>query len=357
MLHAYTRGLIAACCALLAGMAPTQDARALALGADFAADYTVVSLGSVSGLPTLYGGLTFLNNSTLLIGGAANGASGRLYTIGVVRDGDGHVTGFSGSATQYGSGIGDYNDGGVVFGPGGVLFTSRWPVNQLGQTKPGSSDEDKIINLGGLGVASSHAALNFVPVGFDGAGKIKLVSWSGGQFYSGTLAPDGSGTFDILGLTQVDLDPVAAGMQNVPGGPEGFVYIDGANDGFSGFDSMLISEYSAGTVGAYRLDGDGNPLVSTRRTFVSGLTGAEGATIDPLTGDFLFSTFGGNNQIVAVRGFNVPVDPPTCGVPGTPPCDVPEPGSLWLASLAVLGLASRRMRRSRSAPVRAAAVT
>lgn len=324
------------------------EAHALAVGVDFAADYTVASLGSVAGLPTNYGGLTFLNNNTLLIGGAANGAAGSLYTVGVVRDANNHVTGFAGSAVRFGGAngaVGEFNDGGVGFGPNGVLFTSRWPVNGLGQTKPGSTNEDKIIDLGALGVASSHAAFAIVPVGFAGAGQIKLVSWSGGQFYSASLTPDGNGTFDITGLTQVDVDTTTIGIDNLPGGPEGFVYIDGANDGFNGIDSMLISDYSSGRVSAYEIDGNGNPILSSRRDFITGLTGAEGAAIDPLTGDFLFSTFGGANQVVVVQGFLVPPPPPpVCGVPGTPACPIPEPGSLPLLALAAGSLLLIRRR-------------
>lgn len=346
------RVLAVAAAFVFGGMAADQ-AHALALGGDFAADYTVTSLGSVAGLPTNYGGLTFLNNNTLLIGGAANTAAGSLYTVGVVRGADGHISGFSGSATRYGSSIGEYNDGGVAFGPGGVLFTSRWPVNELGQTKPGSVDEDKVINLAALGVAGSHAAINFVPAGFAGAGLVKLVSWSGGEFYSAELVPDGLGTFDLANLVLVDLDPIAAGIQNLPGGPEGFVYIDGANDGFAGFDSMLVSDYSSGRVSAYRIDASGNPLVSTRRDFITGLTGAEGAAIDPLTGDFLFSTFGGGSQVVLVQGFNAPPPPPpTCGVPGTPDCAIPEPSTLPLAGLVLAGLLgwTGRRRAGRATP-------
>lgn len=315
-------------------------AHALVLGADFSAHYTVTSLGSVPGLPPLYGGLTFIDDDTILIGGRANTSAGRLHTIDVVRGVGGHITGFSGMASVFGD-VGEYNDGGVVFGPGGVLFTARWPVNELGQTKPGSVDEDKVIDMAALGVAPSHAALNFVPAGFSGAGKLKLVSWSGGEFYTIGLAPDGSGTYDVVSVIMEDLDPGALGVQTVPGGPEGFVYIGGGNAGF-GADSMLISEYSAGTVGAYDLDGDGNPLVATRRDFLTGLTGAEGAAIDPVTGDFLFSTFGGDNQVVAVRGFTAP---PRCGQPGQPDCPIPEPGSLPLSALVLFTMAGLAHRR------------
>jgi len=308
-------------------------AQAQTLGTDFANDYSVMSLGSVAGLPSNYGGLTFLDSNTLLIGGAANGASGSLYTIGVQRDADNHITGFApGDAVRYGTSIGEYNDGGVTFGPGGVLFTSRWPINELGQTKPGSVDEDKIINLAALGVAGSHSAVGFVPGGFGGAGQIKLVSYGGGEWYTGAVQADGNGTYDLVGVTRVDLDPDAAGIQNVAGGPEGFAYIGASNAGF-GVNSMLISEYGAGTVGAYMVDADGNPLVASRRTFLSGLSGAEGAAIDPLTGDFLFSTFGGGNKVIVVSGF---VAPP-----------VPEPSTWLLMSIGLLGWAwvGRRRRR------------
>ncbi|PYM94302.1 MAG: hypothetical protein DME04_08500 [Candidatus Rokuibacteriota bacterium] len=339
--HVWSPGITSVLAIVIATLAlgsAVRPAQAVEVGADFADRYTAATLGSVPGLPPLYGGLTFIDNNTILIGGQANTASGRLYTVGVVRDVNGHIIGFSSQATLFGgpnSTIGAYNDGGVVFGPGGVLFTSRWPVNELGQTKPGSTSEDKIINLAALGVAGSHAALNFVPAGFGGAGQVKLVSWSGGQWYTATLSSDGLGTFNLVGLTPVDLDPVADGVQNVPGGPEGFVYIKAGNPDFA-LNSMLISEYSAGDVGAYEVDGNGNPIVGSRRLFLSGLTGAEGAAIDPLTGDFLFSTFGGGDQIFVVQGFN-------------PPSAVPEPAIVALLSLGVAAGAAwvRSARRRR----------
>lgn len=320
-------------------LAVLPSAQAITIDPFYAGSYSFTDLGSVPGLPTRYGGLTFLDSDTILIGGAANGATGRIHTIDVVRGAGNHITGFTGSAVAFGN-VGDYNDGGVTFGPGGVLFTSQWPVNKLGQTKPGSTDEDKVIDLAPLGVVASHAAINFVPAGFGGAGRVKLVSWAGGQWYDAALVPDGLGTFDLSGLTQIDLDLGAAGIQVVPGGPEGFVYIAGGNPLFAN-NTMLISEYSANLVTAYDLDANGNPLVSTRRTFVSGLTGAEGAAIDPITGDFLFSTFGGSNQVIVVQGFNTP---PDGGGGGNG--NVPEPASLGLLGLGAL-LLRRRMVQAR----------
>lgn len=318
---------------LSGSLATLNDAHALALGSDFSADYTATSLGSVPGLPPLYGGLTFLDSDTLLIGGNANTAAGLFYTIDVTRGSGGHITGFSSTATAFGS-VGEYNDGGIAFGPGGVLFTSQWPVNRLGQTKPGSTDEDKIIDLAPLGVADSHSALNFIPAGFGGAGELRLVSYRGGQWYEADLTPDGLGTYNLSSVTQIDLDPTAPGTQNVPGGPEGFVYIASGNAGFS-VNSMLIAEYAANRVGAYELDSNGNPLVSTRRDFLTGLTGAEGAVIDPVTNDFLFSTFGGGNQIVRVQGFLAPPPPPS----------IPEPTTLALLGIGLAGVGFVRRRR------------
>lgn len=317
---------------LLGAVAFAPWANALTIDPFYAGSYTVNSIGSVPQLPTNYGGLTFLDNDTILIGGAANQAPGRIYQVDVVRGAGNHITGFSGTATLYGN-MGTYNDGGVVIGPGGVLFTSQWPVNKLGQTKPGSNVEDKVIDLGLLGVAGSHAALNFVPAGFGGAGRIKLVSYGGGQWYDAQLAPDGNGTYDLIGLSQVLL----ANGNNVPGGPEGFVYIAGGNPLFAN-NSMLLSAYANGTVDSYEVDANGDPILNTRRTFVAGLSGAEGAAIDPLTGDFLFSTFGGANQVVVVQGFNTPPPPPP------PPVGVAEPEMLALFGLGLLALGMRRRR-------------
>jgi hypothetical protein len=286
----------------------------------YANDYSFVDLGSVAGVPPSNGGITFLagDNNTLLLGGSANTQSGAIYRVPVVRDGQGHITSF-GAPTLHAAAPGSFFggiDGGLTYGPGGVLFYTAYSDNEVGQIEPGSAGPDRLIDLTPLGVASSVGALTFVPSGFAGAGRLKLASFSSGDWYDTTVSPDGSGTYNIA--------PVGAGIQ-IGGGPEGIVYIDDANPVFA-LDSILVSEWSQGRIVSYEINANGDPIPATQRVFMAGLTGALGAVLDPVTGDFLFSTFGGGDRIIRVTGF------------------IPEPASATLLALGS-AMALRRRRK------------
>nr|WP_279347176.1 PEP-CTERM sorting domain-containing protein [Govania unica] len=54
-----------------------------------------------------------------------------------------------------------------------------------------------------------------------------------------------------------------------------------------------------------------------------------------MTGDFLFSTYGGPNRILVISGFDVPVSD-----------DVTEPAALGLLGLGLLGLGLGRRRKA-----------
>jgi hypothetical protein len=289
-----------ACCPPGCALPTDSDCSTATIAPYYTDDYWLIDLGNAPGVPPLYGGLTVAADSpnTLLIGGHANTAPGALYAIKVTRNISGHITGFSGVAatTQEAA----WNDGGVVYGPDGVLFLARWPVNGLGQSRPGSVVTDKVIDLAPLGVAASGpGGVQIVPAGYPGAGKLQMVAWPGGQWYWADLVPDGTGTFDLGPLTSVT---------TLPGGPEGVAHVPLGSPKFP-TPSVLVSEFSAGFVATYEVDAAGDPVLFTRRDFVVGLSGAEGAAIDPSTGDFLFSTFGGGDRVVVVRGFK-PVSVP-----------------------------------------------
>ena len=129
---------------------------------------------------------------------------------------------------------------------------------------------------------------------------------------------------------------VSSALQ-IEGGPEGIAYVPLGSDLFPN-ESVLISEYGAGKVAAYDTDSNGDPIPATRRDFVTGLSGAEGAFIDPVTGDFLFSTFGGGNKVVVVRGFAAPEPTPT-----------PETGGTMLLLLVGAGICGMAINRAKAA--------
>lgn len=286
--------------AIVASLLAIDRAEAQSMGPDFDKDYEIADLGSVPGLPPPAGGLVIRADepNTLYIGGSANQGGGAVYRVGLARDTLGRITSFGCAAISSFASAPNI-DGGLFFGPGGVLFYTAFPTNRIGQIPPGASSPTRIIDLGPLGVSSSTGAATVVPSGFAGAGRLKILSYSASNWYDAALVPDGAGTFDIVGVSS----PIAIG-----GGPEGVVYIAAGNPRFA-TDSILVAEYQAGKVGAYEADANGDPIPATRRDFVVGLGGAEGAAIDPVTGDFLFSTFGGGNRVVVVRGFTIS---PTC---------------------------------------------
>ena len=305
----------------LALACPVRAAHAQALAAPYTANYTLTNFGSIAGVPGKYGGLTLKADdpNTLLIGGNANESNGGIYAVPVTRDNKSHITGF-GTPSLYASA--PDIDGGLAYGPGGVLFYTAYTDNTIGEIKPGSAAPDKVVTL--PGVSPSVGSLAFVPQGFGGAGSMKLLSYNAGYQYSTNTVADGFGTYDLTTPTYA---------ANEGGGPEGIAYIKGGNANFS-VDSALVADYQYNAVYAYEVDANGDLKSTTYKTFISGLSGAEGAFIDPLTGDFLFSTFGQGSQIVAVQGFSVP------------PAATPEPGSVaLLVGMGVSGIAVLRRRR------------
>lgn len=258
--------------------------------------YGYTDLGAVPGVPGPLGGVTFKWNdsSRILVGGGANGPSGAIYEIGVTRNLTGSITGFVGTATLHSTAANI--DGGLAYGPNGVLFYTAYSTNNMGQIKLGSTVPDRVDNLTAYGVGGSTGALGFVPTGFAGAGELKIASYSAGTFHGFTFSPDGNGTFNFA---------AANGPVTIGGGPEGILYVPPGSSLIPDYQYMLITEYGTGDIVLYQLDAVGNPIPASRVPFLTGLSGAEGACTDPVTGALVFSTYGGGDRIITVQGFGV----------------------------------------------------
>lgn len=295
----------------------------------FAPYYTVTDLGRAPGLLGSGGGLSFLNENTLLISDYTSQMFGSIHSIGVTRDPvTQHITGFDGSATLYANA--PYLEN-LTVGPGGILFYTLYNLGEgdgsggVGQIKPGNTDFDKLTSYPSMGIVGSDAdpstrhqggGLQFVPDGFPGAGQLKISSYYPGVWHTVPYTSDGNGTYNLGPAT----GSIELGIRS-----EGFVYISGQNPGFEA-DSVLVSSYGHGTILAFEIDSNGDPILSTRRDFLT-LSDAMGATRDPVTGDMLFSSYGSQNRIVVVSSMVVPE-------PGT--------AALTLTTLVAWGIRRRR---------------
>lgn len=280
----------------------------------FAAAYSCVKIGTVPAVPVGWGALTlkYDDPNTLLMGGRANTANGRIYQIGLVRDANMHITGFTGTATIYPTAdatIGQNNDGSIVFGPDDVLFVTRFPNNELEQSKPGSSDPDKVTNLSRVGIDHSVGSIGFVPSGFPGAGGMKIVS-AAGEWYHCDFVPDGNGTFEVTS---------AFLRATVPATPEGILFVPPNSPVFPA-NSVLINEWSSGKIVTAPLDANGDPIVANAQDVVVGFGSSEGPFIDSLTGDLLFWSTNNGGSIFRVTGFQVPPTPGPTPTPTPGPC-------------------------------------
>jgi hypothetical protein len=299
------------CCVLAASLClVASNGLAFVDGCFIPAGYTCYAFFVPTGVATPIGGVTFVDNNTLLIGGYAFpgnpvAANGIIQTVSVIRGAGGHITGI-GAPLQFSTA--PYVDD-LALGPNGVvLFTGNGP-DTLGQIKPGSASPDKTVPWLAPAPYDTVGGIALVPSGFPGAGHLKIVSYTTGAWFDATLVPDGSGTYDVNATTLKTIlstnDPWPLNGR----GPEGMAYVKGTNPGFGGTDSVLVTNSITGVVAAYPLDSNGDPIVGSGWVFASQFVGRpRGGAIDPLTGDLLFtvSDLGLNNNLVfVISGFQV----------------------------------------------------
>lgn len=270
----------------------------------------------VPAIPISYGAVTIdpANPNRLVMAGSVKGSGGALYAVNVNRDASQRIAGLTGVATRFASTPGV--DAGAAFGPGSVLFYSIYAGSagiDVGMIKPGSAATNKTVDI----VPSTPGSLGFVPPGFPGAGKLKLLTYLG-RFNTVPFTPDNSGTFN---LSSAVLETSLPLLQ--PTG--GFAYVKGGSPGFA-VDSLVVAELQAGVITAYEVDVNGNPKPATRRVFFSDpsfLTAPIGLHIDPVAGDLIVTTAAGSSSaIYRISGFSR-------GESGAPVLTVsPEDGSV-----------------------------
>ncbi|MBK9752522.1 MAG: hypothetical protein IPO88_03270 [Nannocystis sp.] len=260
--------------------------------------YTTYELGPVPGIPpdARLGGcvISFDDPNILLIAGYSEATNGQLYKIGVERGNCDHIVAFTGQATSIANT--PYIDANLIYVKSGLLFYSEWPVNNLSQLLPGGNAPARTTALGPLGVANSIGGIGFVPPGFVDAGGMRLLSWPGGEWYHLERDPDG----ELFVVSK----PVKTAT--LPNGPGGFAYVPKGSPGFD-VDHVIVSEWSTNTVGVYQVDAQGDPKMATRKDFYTTFPRPWGAYFEPLTGDFMFLTWGaGVDRVYIVQGFKAP---------------------------------------------------
>jgi hypothetical protein len=287
MTHSKTVRTLVCGAALLTAITGTAQT----LGPGFTNRYSVRDLGVAGDVPSPYGALHFKTNdsATLLMGGHALAPEAKIYQIQVARDAQNHISGFAAASTYLADAPGippqlplDVEggiDGGLDYGPGGVLFYTSSSDGAISQIKPGSTFPSKQTRLRDLDIDDARGGLAFVPAGFPGAGRLKIVSWSSHPWCDTTVTSDGAGTFDIASPAKwVDIVSYATSL----------AYVKADGSAFTK-DSVLVTSQLDERVVVYEVDANGDPIPVTLRELLSNFW-VKAAAVDPLTGDILLAT-------------------------------------------------------------------
>ncbi len=267
--------------------------------------YTAYDLGVVPGVPDPLGGTAILagHDDTLLVAGGSEDASGAIYSIGVTRA-CGHITGFTGTAVQVATT--PYVDANLVYASSDLLLYSEWPEYTVSQLAGAAMAPNRSTDLRTLGMTSTDdsgpGGLGYVPPSIPGAAhQLRLVTWPMGRWFHVATSPDAN-LLAITGVTQT---------QTLPNNPGGFAYVPAGSPGFTA-QSLIVAEWSQtdvtlDRVAVYTVDDMGDPMVATRHEFFQKFPRPWGAYFEPVTGDYLFLSWGaGIDHVYIVQGFVPP---------------------------------------------------
>lgn len=143
--------------------------------------------------------------------------------------------------------------------------------------------------------------LGLVPPSLPSARQLRLVTWPAGRWFHVDSSIE-EGLASIEGLAQT---------VTLPNEPGGFAYVPAGSPGFER-QSVIVAEWrrpdpSADRVAVYEVDEAGDPRVDTRREFFAKFPRPWGAYFEPVTGDYLFLSWGtGEDHVFIVQGFEPP---------------------------------------------------
>jgi hypothetical protein len=275
------------------------------LAAPYDALYTVYDLGPVPGVPNPLGGAVIdsLDSSTLLIAGASERPEGAIYRIGVNRDACGHIIGWNGTATVHATA--PYVDANLLYVRDDLLVYTEWPQYTFSQLPAGATAPASRTDLRPLGLPSSGdqgpGGVGMVPPGLASAGELRMVTWPAGAWVHAATQPSGN----LLAVTSV------TPTTTIPNNPGGFAYVPAGSPGFTS-QAIIVAEWRVSgaaddRVAVYDADAAGDPLPATRREFFSAFPRPWGAYFEPVTGDYLFLSWGlGTDRVYIVQGFVPP---------------------------------------------------
>jgi hypothetical protein len=258
---------------LLAVLAARAEAQNWPVGLTSTLQWTTPAVG-----PAHFGGVTFdASGSQMLVVGAGATVSATAFSYTPIRDpGTSRITGLS-AGTSFAPTPG--GDGGLEL-QGGLLWWTKYGSHQVGQYNPANATS---YSVGLPAFWSTTGGLTFVPAGYPNAGMLLVSSYTFGWIYSFPLVSAGNGFFNLGPASLYANMPQAGseGMKFITSGPlAGHLLV--ANYTFQRIDAIPINPATSLPMG-----GVNTPVVNT---IITGLAGAEGLGVDPVTGDLFISS-------------------------------------------------------------------
>jgi hypothetical protein len=242
-------------------------------------------------LPNDLGGLAIrpTDPGRLLITSLAQSAEAAVWSVGVIRDADGHIVALDDEPPRFefsGGGAAGGIYGSLVVMPNGTILFPTAETNQIGEVLPGQAGPGLLIPVLPYGVGGYPSALLVNPSGWCGAGNMLVfsadVDVSGQHASSVELIPSENGYWLIDNDLPSDPYPTtvtgaAAIPDNCATAELGRLVVTCEN--YKGQVTVVTPNESSSAGGMVQF--------GTREVMVEGILGPRGVTVDPITNDLI----------------------------------------------------------------------